>query len=101
MGVALLDRRRQRLLDGSLRRKEGRWEGETQGVADMERSTGPFERGEHPVRTLDKLITDTWDGLIARETVSCPACRGRMAFRSIAPGEVQGGDCSDCGARLS
>jgi tRNA(Ile2) C34 agmatinyltransferase TiaS len=57
-----------------------------------------FEVESNRVRTLDELVTDAWEGLIARRTACCPACHGKM--NAIAQGE-EGGECADCGAKLS
>ena len=58
--------------------------------------TGP-RRGP----TLDELITGVWEGLIAEETVGCPACGGAMAPRYAAGASPVGGACRDCGTQLS
>jgi hypothetical protein len=58
--------------------------------------------------TLDDLISDAWEGLGVHETALCPACGGVMALRggggasyhAALPGDIQRGDCVDCGAQL-
>jgi hypothetical protein len=59
-----------------------------------------FEINASRARTLDELITDTWEGLTVRGTARCPACQGQMSTRTDAHSEVGGGECMDCGASL-
>ena len=51
--------------------------------------------------TLDELIAGVWEGLLANETVGCPACGGAMVPRYAAGAGAVGGACRDCGAELS
>jgi hypothetical protein len=81
-------RRRQDRLRGLDRRSDG-------GVGH----TSSFEIESSRARTLDELVTDTWEGLIARGTVRCLACQGQMSLRVGVYGE-EGGECVDCGAKL-
>jgi hypothetical protein len=94
MSAAVLDRQPQRALwaqDGS-RERARRSDGHVG-------HTPLFEIESNRVRTLNELITDTWEALAARGTARCPACDGRMNTRADTPGEA-GGECMDCGARL-
>jgi hypothetical protein len=100
MSVALLERRRRWPLDGRPWREDQRRY--TDGGLDAGQGCAkPLEVDPHRARTLDQLITDTWEGVTVRKVVRCPACRGRMGSRVRASGEVEGGECLDCGARLS
>jgi hypothetical protein len=98
MGAAVLDRQSRRPFDvvrgrqGALRDQDRRSDG---GVG----RTPLFEVESERVRTLNELVTDTWESLMVRGTACCPACGGRMDSRADALGEV-GGGCLDCGARL-
>jgi hypothetical protein len=98
MSVALLDRRRQRPLDGAPWEESSSWQARPR--ADIERS-GEREAESHGPLTLDELIAGIWEGLIVDETVHCPACHGRMVARAVVRGEGLGGDCMDCGAQLA
>ena len=100
MSVALLDRRRQRPLDGALWEESRTWDEETRPRADIEQA-GPPEVENHEALTLDELIAGIWEGLVADEMVRCPACRGRMTTHASIQGEESGGGCLDCGAQLS
>jgi hypothetical protein len=51
--------------------------------------------------TLDALIAETWEGLAARHSVSCPACSGPMKSLSAVGAGTHGGACEDCGAWLT
>jgi hypothetical protein len=100
MSVALLDRRRQRPLDGALWEEGRAWSEETRPHAGTEHA-GPPEVERHGALTLDELIAGIWEGLVVDEVVRCPACRGRMTARAAIQGEKAGGGCLDCGAQLS
>jgi hypothetical protein len=100
MSVALLDRRRQRPLDGALWDERSSWEQDARPRADIERS-GEREVESHGPLTLDELIAGIWEGLIVDEVVHCPACHGRMTARAAVQGEGLSGDCMDCGAQLA
>jgi hypothetical protein len=62
---------------------------------DGARATGP------PQRTLDDVLSETWDGLLAGAHASCPVCGGAMAPRWSAGAGVVGGRCRNCGSALS
>jgi hypothetical protein len=95
MRAAVLDRAERpfggvRRRQDRLRDMDRRYDG---GVGRASLSEVEFSR----VRTLDELVTDAWEGLIARGTACCPACHGKM--NANAHGE-EGGECMDCGAKL-
>jgi hypothetical protein len=94
MSVALLDWRGQLDLDWGAR------EDLCLPVAALSR-VGRGEAVEHGALTLNDLITGAWDDLSVGRTVSCPACGGRMASPANPRQDAWGGDCMDCGARLS
>ena len=101
MSVALLDRQRQPLADGALRRKSA-----PRAYMDPHRSVDfecqqLFETSGPDASTLDDLITEAWRGVEARQAVRCPACWGKMALHPAAPEEAPVGACLDCGAWLS
>lgn len=53
-------------------------------------------------RTLDDLLSDTWDGLSSGSSVAaCPVCDGELVRRWSAGAGVVGGRCRDCGSELS
>ena len=101
MSVVVLDRRDQRPLDGILWPEEHAGDMGSCPDTGVRGGGGLCEVEELGARTLDELVTDAWGGLMVRETVHCPACRGRMASCVTAAGVIGGGDCLDCGARLS
>jgi hypothetical protein len=95
MGVAVLDRQRQLGLD---------WAAPEDRLLPTDRQPRMrhSEAVDHGALTLDDLITGAWEGLSVCRTTSCPVCGGRMASLADPPQEVwSGGDCADCGARLS
>jgi hypothetical protein len=100
MSVALLDRRRQRPLDGALWEECRIWNEEVRPGASS-KQVGRLEVEGDGALTLDELIAGIWEELGVQEMVSCPACHGRMMARAVVGGDVQGGDCLDCGAQLS
>ncbi len=56
----------------------------------------------HGAITLDDLITGAWQGLAARETVSCPVCGGGMAPRTLVDSnEPPSAACLSCGSELA
>ena len=94
MSLALLDRRDHRRLRGVAsqeRSLEGGRHGLTERAVDGRRPA--IEDG---MRTLDELVSTAWSGLVTREAVCCPSCKGRMVARA----DPSGGDCVDCGASL-
>ena len=98
MGVALLDRRRQRPLDVALW-EEGRiWGEEVHPGAALEQASR-LEVESHAL-TLDELIAGIWEELSVGQAVRCPACHGSMAADTL-HGDAQGGSCLDCGTQLS
>jgi hypothetical protein len=53
-------------------------------------------------RTLDDLLSETWDGLAAGAApAACPVCDGELVRRWSAGAGVVGGRCRDCGSELS
>jgi hypothetical protein len=53
-------------------------------------------------RTLDDLLSASWDGLSAESAaVACPVCDGELVRRWSAGAGVVGGRCRDCGSELS
>lgn len=54
------------------------------------------------VQSLDELLVDAWEGLVAQRTVSCPVCAGALRPRYGAEiGVVAGGRCADCDTTVS
>ena len=53
-----------------------------------------------PARSLDDVIADTWDGLVAGEAIACPVCTASMTPRWSAGAGVVGGRCGGCGTTL-
>ncbi len=98
MSAAVLERQTQRSFDDVRRTRDALRESDRRADGGVGR-TPLFGTESDRVRTLNELVTDTWESLMVRETVCCPACNGRMSPRAGAPGEV-GGECVDCGARL-
>jgi hypothetical protein len=99
MSVALLDRRGQGSLGGIVWPEAA--PGERECRSDTAARRLALETEARGARTLDELVRAAWDGLVARESVCCPVCRGRMVVSAVSPGEAQGGSCVDCGAGLS
>lgn len=97
MSAAVLEQA-PRSLDGVRRTREALREPDRRSDGGVGH-TSLFGTEPDRVRTLNELVTDTWESLMVRATVCCPACNGRMNSRADAPGEV-GGECVDCGARL-
>jgi hypothetical protein len=53
-------------------------------------------------RTLDDLLSASWEGLSAGSAVAaCPVCDGELVRRWSAGAGVVGGRCRDCGSELS
>jgi hypothetical protein len=52
-------------------------------------------------RTLDDLLTGTWDRLTAGVATACPVCAGALSPRWSAGSGIVGGRCGDCGSELS
>jgi hypothetical protein len=97
MRAAVLDRTERPF--GGVRHKQDRLRGlDVRSDGGVGR-TPLFEVNASRARTLDELITDTWEGLLARGTARCPACHGKMSAHANAHGE-EGGECVDCGAGL-
>jgi hypothetical protein len=90
MSVVLLDRRRQRPLEGIP------WE-----MTRRSRGANRPATGLDVPRSLDELVTSALEALVAHETVCCPACSGRMVSRRAISGGIRSGECLDCGAQLS
>jgi hypothetical protein len=53
--------------------------------------------GDHP--SLKEVIVDAWEGLTTARAVRCPVCSGEML--PARDGGEPGGNCGDCGARLT
>ena len=97
LAAAVLDRTERPF---GVRRKQDRLRGvETRPDGGAGRAP-LFEVNASRARSLDELITDTWEGLTVRGTARCPACHGQMSARADARSEVGGGECKDCGASL-
>jgi hypothetical protein len=85
------------------------------GLAEREREGGPIRAARlRPWRrkrggpTLSEVVSTAWAGLGAAVPVACPVCGGHMVALSAPggppplPGDPHpGGDCRDCGSRLS
>lgn len=53
-------------------------------------------------QSLDEVLVDAWEGLIAHRTVSCPVCRDSLRPRYGATvGVPSGGRCDRCDTTLS
>jgi hypothetical protein len=50
--------------------------------------------------TLDELLGELWEGLIAHRTVACPICGEEMDPDYGQHARPVGGTCSHCGATL-
>jgi hypothetical protein len=99
MALAVLDRQRQRASGGGFGQVDLLREARRRPSAETECSS-LFGVVDHGASTLDDLITGAWNGVLAREAVRCPVCRGSMVSSSGPQGEVQSGDCLECGASL-
>jgi hypothetical protein len=98
MGSVVLERQVQRPLAGARWTRDALREADRRSGGGVGR-TSLLETASDRVRTLNELVTDTWESLMARATACCPACNGRMSSCADEPGEVEG-ECVDCGARL-
>jgi len=58
------------------------------------------ERPQRADRTLDDVLTATWDGLAGHQSVTCPVCSGPMAPRYGSGAQPVGGRCTRCGSTL-
>jgi hypothetical protein len=56
---------------------------------------------DHSGRTLDDLLSETWDELHAAATAACPVCGHALAPRWSAGAGVVGGRCGNCGSEVS
>ena len=56
---------------------------------------------ESPRRTLDDLLSEAWEGLLAAGPVQCPICAGSMVPRWSAGAGVVGGRCANCDGELA
>ena len=52
-------------------------------------------------RTLDDLLSETWEALHASATTACPVCGDALAPRWSAGAGVVGGRCGNCGSEVS
>jgi hypothetical protein len=50
--------------------------------------------------TLEALVVDAWDTVVAGAEADCPVCAGPMEPRWSAGAGVVGGRCADCGTTL-
>jgi len=50
--------------------------------------------------TLDELVRERWEGLVAHRTVECPICGQEMGPDYGHHARPIGGTCSRCGATL-
>jgi hypothetical protein len=99
MSPALLDRAQQQRLPGPITRTAGRRQDEVRRAVARGSRQRPH-LGARGTRTLDQLITTSWQGLAVGEGVRCPVCHGRMAPR-VARGDHADGCCADCGTTLA
>jgi hypothetical protein len=101
MGLALLDRAqpRQGQLGGAPWERDNVRGHAGRGGAGS-RPGALFELEPHGAATLDELVTAAWQGLVAGETVSCPACGSRMVPRKVDSSTGRAGGCVECGATL-
>ena len=60
-----------------------------------------FAPARSPRRTLDDLLSETWEGLLATAPVQCPVCAGSMVPRWSAGAGVVGGRCDKCDGELA
>jgi hypothetical protein len=96
MSVAALDRQPRRVLHGA-RRSRHAFDG---GADSHVGRASLFEVEAHGARTLDELVTDAWESLSVRGVAPCLTCHGSMRACIDVSGQVEGGECLDCGARL-
>jgi hypothetical protein len=54
-----------------------------------------------PRRTLDDVLSETWEGLLAAAPARCPVCAATMAPRWSAGAGVVGGRCENCDSELA
>jgi hypothetical protein len=52
-------------------------------------------------RTLDDVVSETWEGLLAATPATCPVCENVMTPRWSAGAGVVGGRCGNCGSELA
>jgi hypothetical protein len=71
------------------------------GAARLWDDTAPAAGVEDVDRTLDDLLSDTWEALHATVTAACPVCGGALAPRWSAGAGVVGGRCGNCGSEVS
>ena len=50
--------------------------------------------------TLEALVVDAWETVVAGAAADCPVCAGPMEPRWSAGAGVVGGRCADCGTTL-
>jgi len=55
---------------------------------------------ERPRRTLDDVLSDAWEGLVASAPARCPICAASMTPRWSAGAGIVGGRCGRCGSEL-
>jgi hypothetical protein len=51
-------------------------------------------------RTLDDVLSEAWEGLLAAAPVDCPVCAAELSSRWSAGAGVVGGPCRNCGSEL-
>ncbi len=53
-------------------------------------------------QSLDEVLVDAWEGLVAHRSVACPVCSGPLRPRYGATSRTPvGGRCEQCGSTLS
>jgi hypothetical protein len=71
------------------------------GAARLWDDTPPAPAIEDAGRTLDDLLSETWEALNATATTACPVCGEALAPRWSAGAGVVGGRCGNCGSEVS
>ena len=71
------------------------------GAARLWDDTAPSAAVEDAERTLDDLLSDTWEALHATVAAACPVCGEALAPRWSAGAGVVGGRCGNCGSEVS
>jgi hypothetical protein len=61
----------------------------------------PVRAGAPGNRTLDDLLTGSWDRLTGGVATGCPVCAGELSPRWSGGAGIVGGRCRDCASELS